>query len=74
MRSRLYPEITLGSYWICKPQLRAGIGSHDIFAKVLSVNEDKIHIIRKTAYGFVDMAPATFTIEVFLEHYMRLED
>lgn len=72
--SRLYPEITPGSYWICKSQLRLGIGSHDIFAKVLSVNEDKIHIIRKTAYGFVDIPPVTFKIEIFLEYYMRLED
>ena len=72
--SRLYPEINPGSYWICKPTLRASIGSHDILAKVLSVNEDKIHIIRKTAYGFVDMAPVTLKAEVFLEYYMRLED
>lgn len=72
--SKMYPEIKPGSYWICKPQLRLGIGSRDIFAKVLSVNEDNIHIIRKTAYGFVDMAPATLKAEVFLEYYMRLED
>ena len=72
--SKLYPEITPGSYWICKPELRAGIGSHDIFAKVLSVNEDNIHFIRKTAYGFVDLAPATFKAEDFLEYYMRLEN
>ena len=74
--SRLYPEINPGSYWICQPTLRglAGIGPHDIFCKVLSVNEDKIHIIRKTAYGFVDMAPVTLRAEVFLEYYMRLED
>lgn len=72
--SRLYPEINPGSYWICKPSVRRGIGPHDIFAKVLSVNEDKIHIIRKTAYGFVDMAPVTLRAEVFLEYYMRLED
>lgn len=72
--NKLYPEITPGSFWICKSQLRLGIGSHDVFAKVLSVNEDKIHIIRKIAYGFVDMAPATFTIEEFLDYYLRLED
>lgn len=72
--SKLYPEITPGSYWICKSQLRPDIGSHDVFAKVLSVSEDKIHIIRKIAYGFIDMPPATFEIETFLEYYMRLED
>ena len=72
--SRLYPEIKPGSYWICKPELRAGIGSHDIFAKVLSVNGYKIHIIRKIAYGFVDLAPLTIGAEDFLEYYMRLED
>ena len=72
--SRLYPEVNPGSYWICKPTLRPGIGPHDIFAKVLSVNEDTIHIIRKTSYGFVDMAPATLSVEFFLECYMRLED
>lgn len=71
---QIVPDIAPGSYWICKPEFRLGIRSHDIFAKVLSVNEGKIHIIRKTAYGFVDMAPATFTAEVFLEYYMRLED
>lgn len=72
--SSLYPEIKPGSYWICKPTLRPGIGPHDVFAKVLSINEDKIHIIRKTAYGFVDMTPVTLKAEGFLEYYMRLED
>lgn len=72
--SKLYPEITPGSYWICKQKLRTDIKPHDIFCKVLGVNKDNIFIIRKMAYGFVDLPPVTFKIETFLEYYMRLED
>lgn len=72
--SKLYPEITPGSYWIYKETLRLGICPYDIFCKVLSVNEGKIHVIRKKAYGFIDLPPATFNIETFLKYYMRLED
>ena len=68
------PSITPGSYWICKNIFRYGIGPTDIICKVLSVNEDKIHIIRKTEYGFKDLPPMTFNEDQFLELYMRLED
>lgn len=73
--SRLYPEITPGSYWICKINSYSfGIRPHDIFAKVLSVNEDDIHFIKKTEYGFKDEPPATLKAETFLMYYQRLED
>lgn len=72
--NKLFPEITPGSIWICKSIFRPGIGASDILCKVLSVNEDNIHIIRKQDYGFTDLPPATFKVDKFLELYMRLED
>ena len=71
---KLYPEITPGSYWICKNRQCFGIGPADIIAKVLSVNDDNVHVIRKTECGFTDLTPATFKIDSFLTVYMRLED
>ena len=72
--SKLYPEITPGSYWIFKSSKHFGMSSKDIIAKVLSVNDDNVHVIRKTEYGFTDLTPATFKIDSFLTVYMRLED
>lgn len=71
--SKLYPEITPGSYWLHHVDFFQP-SSNNIVAKVLAVKEDKIHIIRKTKYGFEDLSPETLKIEQFLELYMRLED
>lgn len=68
------PEITPGSYWVCKPESKVGLTSHSIFAKILSVKEDNVHFIRKSAYGFLDLSPNSLKVNVFLEYYMRLED
>lgn len=68
------PEITPGSYWVCKSLLKPGLNPTDIFCKVLTCKEDKVHIIRKSEYGFKDLPPMTFDVEQFLELYMRLED
>lgn len=70
----VYPEINPGSFWICKSMFKPGISSTDIICKVLSVTEDKVHIIRKTTYGFKDLPPMSFGIDEFLMLYMRLED
>ena len=70
----IYPAIEVGSYWICKSVFKASLSPTDIFAKVIHVNNEVIHIIRKTKYGFEDMAPQTFTIEEFLDLYLKLED
>lgn len=70
----ILPTIEVGSYWICKSVFKVSLSPTDIFAKVIHVNNEVIHIIRKTKYGFEDMAPQTFTIEEFLDLYMKLED
>jgi len=67
------PHITPGSYWVCKSIFCFDIAPTDIFCKVLACKEGKVHIIRKTEYGFKDLPPMSFDIEQFLELYMRLE-
>lgn len=70
----IYPEVAVGSYWICKSIFMKSLSPTDIFAKVLKVTENKVFISRKTKYGYEDMAPASFTTEEFLELYLKLED
>ncbi|MBO7732468.1 MAG: hypothetical protein J6S67_07940 [Methanobrevibacter sp.] len=68
------PEITPGSYWICKSRFCPGLNPTDIFAKVLDCKDGKVHIIRKEQYGFSDLPPKTFRVGEFLDLYLRLED
>lgn len=70
----ILPEIETGSYWICKSVFVRSLSPTDIFAKVLKVTENNVFILRKTKYGYEDMAPASFTTEEFLELYFKLED
>ena len=68
------PNITVGSYWICKLVSYWDLAPTDIFAKVLCVKGDDIYFIRKNNYGYTDLPPCHMKAEEFLSYYMRLED
>lgn len=70
----IYPEVSIGSFWICKSVFKTSLSPTDIYCKVLNVTGDKVFISRKTEYGFKDLAPQSFELDAFLELYQKLED
>lgn len=70
----ILPEVETGSYWICKSVFVRSLSPTDIFCKVLKVTDNKVFILRKTEYGFKDLPPQSFDVEMFLELYLKLED
>ena len=60
--------------WIYKNSLKSGITSRDIIAKILRVTDQKVFLMCKTRYGFVDLPPVTMNKYDFFNRYFLLEE
>lgn len=62
-------HIKPGEVWIAKSKFNIDVVETDVFCKVLKVFSDSVFILRKTQFGFKDLAPVRYSTEQFLEKY-----
>lgn len=63
-----------GSLWVYKNSLTSRIDSRDIIVKVLRVTENRVFLICKTRFGFVDLPPVAMDKYDFINRYFLLEE
>ena len=69
--NRIGDKIVPDSIWVLRPR-GFDLSTSDIISKVIRVTEDRVFLIRKTDFGFTDLAPEIMKIEEFINNYLYL--
>ena len=64
-------KIKAGAIWIYLPT-SFDIKATDILCKIIRVTDTHVYLIRKTKFGFEDIAPLIVDLQTFIDCYMYL--
>ena len=69
--NRVGDKIVPDSIWVWNPR-GMDLSTSDILAKIIRVSENRVFMIRKTDFGFTDLAPEIMKIEDFVNNFLYL--